>query len=64
MAMVWHVTSSYFGARIGRSFALALVTGGRARTGETVIAPLPDRTIEATIVAPVFYDPEGKRRHG
>ena len=64
MAMVGHVTSSYFGARIGRSFALALVKGGRARTGETVFAPLPDRTIEATIVAPVFYDPEGKRRHG
>jgi len=64
MPMLGHVTSSYFGARIGRSFALALVKGARARLGETVFAPLPDRTIEATVVAPLFYDPEGKRRHG
>jgi sarcosine oxidase subunit alpha len=64
MPMLGHVTSSYFGARIGRSFALALVKGGRARLGEIVFAPLPDRMIEATIVAPVFYDLEGKRRHG
>ena len=36
--MLGHVTSSYFGARIGRSFALALVEGGRARHGEPVWA--------------------------
>jgi sarcosine oxidase subunit alpha len=64
MPMLGHVTSSYYGARIGRSFALAMVKGGRARTGQTVFAPLLGRTIEAAIAPPSFYDPEGKRRHG
>jgi len=64
MAMVGHVTSSYFGARIGRSFALALVRGGRARIGETLHAPLSSGTIEAQVVTPNFYDTEGKRRDG
>ena len=62
--MIGHVTSSYFGARIGRSFGLALVENGRARHGERVWAPLPERTIAARICAPVFYDPEGARRDG
>ena len=62
--MIGHVTSSYYGARIGRSFALALVAGGRARHGERVWAPLPDRTVAARICPPVFYDPDGRRRDG
>jgi sarcosine oxidase subunit alpha len=62
--MIGHVTSSYFGARIGRSFALGLVQNGRSRHGERVWAPLPDRTIAARICPPVFYDPEGARRDG
>jgi sarcosine oxidase subunit alpha len=61
---IGHVTSSYFGARIGRSFALALVQGGRARHGETVWAYLPDRAVPARICPPLFYDPEGLRRDG
>ena len=62
--MIGHVTSSYLGARIGRSFALALVQNGRARHGERVWAPLPDRAIAARICPPMFYDPEGARRDG
>jgi sarcosine oxidase subunit alpha len=62
--MVGHVTSSYFGARIGRGFALALVKDGRARHGEPVWAPLPGRIVAARICPPVFYDPDGKRRDG
>src|SRR5262249_4211796 len=31
-----HVTSSYFSANLGRSIALALVAGGRARMGQTL----------------------------
>jgi len=64
MSMIGHVTSSYFGARIGRSFALALVANGRARYGQTVWAPLAERTVAARIFPPVFYDPEGRRRDG
>ena len=62
--MIGHVTSSYYGARIGRGFALALVAGGRARHGERVWAKLPDRTVAARICPPVFYDPDGRRRDG
>ena len=62
--MIGHVTSSYFGARIGRSFALALVEAGRSRHGEPVWAPLPDRIIAARICPPAFYDPAGHRRDG
>ena len=64
LPMIGHVTSSYYGARIGRSFALALVEAGRLRHGEPVWAPLPDRIIAARICPPVFYDPDGRRRDG
>ncbi len=63
-AMIGHVTSSYFGARIGRGFALALVAGGKARHGEAVWASHADCTVAARICAPMFYDPEGRRRDG
>jgi sarcosine oxidase subunit alpha len=63
-AIVGHVTSSYFGPRIGRHFALGMLRGGRARHGESVWAPLPGGTVSARIAPPVFYDPEGRRRDG
>ncbi|RAG85790.1 ferredoxin [Streptacidiphilus pinicola] len=60
-----HVTSSYRSAALGRTFALALVRGGRDRIGDTVLAPLADgRTITATITEPVLFDPKGTRRDG
>ena len=63
--MVGHVTSSYYSACLGRSIALAVVKGGRARVGERVYAPLPDgRIMPAEICAPVFYDPDGARQNG
>jgi sarcosine oxidase subunit alpha len=62
--MLGHVTSSYRSATLGRTFALALVKGGRDRVGQRVVAPLGDRVIEATITEPVFYDPQGARRDG
>jgi sarcosine oxidase subunit alpha len=64
MPMAGHVTSSYHSAVLGRAFALALVEGGHGRHGSTILAPLPDRMVAATITAPVFYDPEGARRDG
>jgi sarcosine oxidase subunit alpha len=63
-AMIGHVTSSYFGARIGRGFALALVAGGRYRHGEHVWAWHDGGTTAVRICPPVFYDPEGSRRDG
>jgi sarcosine oxidase subunit alpha len=62
--MLGHVTSSYRSAALGRTFALALVKSGRDRLGQVLHAPLGDRTIAATVVEPVLYDPEGARRDG
>ena len=62
--MLGHVTSSYHSAALERTFALALIKGGRQLIGRTVLAPLRDRTIAATITEPIFYDPEGTRRDG
>ncbi|HTT01979.1 MAG TPA: sarcosine oxidase subunit alpha family protein [Steroidobacteraceae bacterium] len=61
---IGHVTSAYYSANLERSIALALVAGGRARLDQTVYVPLSGRTVPVRIVAPVFYDPEGKRLHG
>ena len=64
MTMLGHVTSAYWSAALGRSIALAMVKGGRARIGETLHVPMPDRIVQATVTEPVFYDPEGKRLDG
>lgn len=62
--MIGHVTSSYASPTLGRSIALALVRGGRARIGQTVHAALAEGALACTVSAPVFYDPEGARRDG
>jgi sarcosine oxidase subunit alpha len=62
--MIGHVTSSYGSPTLGRSIALALVRGGRARKGDTVYASLADRTVRCVVSDPVFYDPEGAKRDG
>ncbi len=62
--MIGHVTSAYRSAALGRTFGLALVANGRSRIGETLRAPLVDRTIDVVVAEPVLYDPEGKRRDG
>ena len=62
--MIGHVTSSYASPTLGRSIALALVRGGRARIGRTVHAALAEGVLPCTVSAPVFYDLEGERRDG
>jgi sarcosine oxidase subunit alpha len=65
MVMVGHVSSSYMSPNLGRSFALALVKGGRDKTGERVFAPLEGgKTLACTITEPVFLDPDGERLRG
>ncbi len=61
MKMVGHVTSSYWSAALGRSIALAVIEGGRARQGETVHVPMPDRVHSATVTGTVFFDPDNTR---
>jgi sarcosine oxidase subunit alpha len=63
-AMIGRVTSSYFGARIGRGFALGLVKGGRQLHGTPVWAWHAGGVTPARICSPVFYDPEGRSRDG
>jgi heterotetrameric sarcosine oxidase alpha subunit len=64
--MLGHVTSPTFSPALGHPIALALLTGGTARKGETVIAaaPLDGSAVPARIVDPVFYDPAGERVNG
>jgi sarcosine oxidase subunit alpha len=62
--MLGHVTSSYHSAALGRTFALALIKGGRERIGERLYAPVGDRLVPVTVAHPVLYDPEGARRDG
>jgi hypothetical protein len=59
MRLIGHVTSSYSSAVLGRSIALALVEGGRSRTGQTLYVPMPHGDIPVTVTQPVFYDAEG-----
>jgi sarcosine oxidase subunit alpha len=61
MPVIGHVTSSYFSSVLNQPIALGLVSGGRARLGQTLYAPMPGQDIEVEVVSPVFYDPSGAR---
>ena len=64
MAMIGHVSSSYWSENCGRSIALALVEDGQAKMGETLFVPMPDSVIVVKVCAPVFVDVEGERLNG
>jgi sarcosine oxidase subunit alpha len=64
MQLCGHVTSSYFSAALGHSIALAMVTGGRARPGQTLFVPMPGGDIAVEVTSPVFYDKDGARLNG
>ncbi|HYM43034.1 MAG TPA: sarcosine oxidase subunit alpha family protein [Steroidobacteraceae bacterium] len=57
------VTSAYHSSVLGRSIALGLVSGGRARLGQTLYVPTPAGEARVQVTSPVFYDTEGKRLH-
>jgi sarcosine oxidase subunit alpha len=59
-----HVTSSYHSGALGRTFALALLAGGRARIGGEAVVAVDGHEVRAQVTAPVFYDPENLRRDG
>lgn len=61
-----YVTSSFASPTLGHGIALALVERGRERvaSGERVRVFHLGETVEARVVAPAFYDPEGGRLHG
>jgi sarcosine oxidase subunit alpha len=59
-----HVTSAYMSPALGRSIALGVVAGGRARHGETLHVPMPSGAIAVAVADPVFYDKPGARLGG
>ena len=59
--MLGHVTSSYFSPNLKKSIALAVVKGGKAMMGKKLFIPMEDKTINVTVVDPVFLDKENKR---
>ncbi len=63
VAMLGHVTSSYWSEAAGGPIALALVKGGRLRHGETIHARYGARSVACRIGPPIFYDPDGGRMH-
>ena len=66
MAMLGHVSSSYYSPNLKHSIALALIKGGLNRKGQTVYIPMLDgqEPIKAKIVDPVFFDKQGDRLRG
>ena len=58
-----HVTSWCFSPNLDASIALALVSAGRARRGETLwaVSPLADAKVQVSVGPPCFIDPDGER---
>ena len=59
--MLGHVTSSYFSPNLKKSIALAVVKGGKGMMGKKLFIPMEDKTINVTVVDPVFLDKENKK---
>lgn len=61
--MLGHVTSWCFSPQVDAWIALALVSGGRARHGETLwaVSPLAGAKAEVVVGPPAFVDPNGER---
>ncbi len=58
------VTSTYYSPTLERGIAMGLVHNGPDRMGEVIEFPKVDGTvIQAKIVSPVFYDPEGEKQN-
>ena len=60
-----YLTSVVYSPNLGQWIALALVKNGPERIGEIirVFDPVRDGDMQAEIVPPVFFDPEGRRLH-
>jgi sarcosine oxidase, subunit alpha len=61
MELLGHVTSSYTSSVLKAPIALAMISGGRARMGQTLYVPMPGGDLEVEVTSTVFYDPQGAR---
>ncbi|MDA9598216.1 sarcosine oxidase subunit alpha family protein [bacterium] len=59
--MLGHVTSSYYSPNLNKSIALAVVRGGKNMLGKKLFVPMEDRSINITVVDPIFLDKENKK---
>jgi sarcosine oxidase subunit alpha len=61
--MLGHVTSWCFSPHLDAWIALALVSAGRSRHGETLwaVSPLAGAKAQVTVGPPAFIDPNGER---
>jgi len=59
--MLGHVTSSYYSPNLNKSIALAVIRGGKEMMGKKLFIPMEGRSINVTVVNPVFFDKENKR---
>ncbi|MDB5402481.1 MAG: sarcosine oxidase alpha subunit [Rhodopila sp.] len=59
-----HVTSAYWSDACGRSIALALVAGGRARHGQVLHVTTQAGFTAVRVTEPVFFDAGAERVHG
>ncbi|WGH78652.1 sarcosine oxidase subunit alpha family protein [Jannaschia ovalis] len=58
------VTSTYHSPTLGRGIAMGLVERGPQRMGEVIaFTRIGKDPVEARIVSPVFYDPEGEKQN-
>jgi sarcosine oxidase, subunit alpha len=64
MKLIGHITSAYSESTVGYPIALAMLSGGRARIGQSVYVSMPTGDIEVEVTSPVFYDPTGVRING
>ncbi|MEL6701465.1 MAG: glycine cleavage T C-terminal barrel domain-containing protein, partial [Pseudomonadota bacterium] len=58
------VTSTYHSPTLERGIAMGLVLNGPDRMGEVITFPkVGGGSVDAKIVDPVFYDPEGEKQN-
>jgi sarcosine oxidase subunit alpha len=58
------VTSTYHSPTLGRGIAMGLLRHGPDRMGEVIeVANGKGGAVKATVVSPVFYDPEGEKQN-
>jgi len=59
--MLGHITSSYYSPNLNKSIALGVVRSGKNMMGQKLFIPMENKTINITVVNPVFLDKENKR---
>ncbi|MDA9084679.1 sarcosine oxidase subunit alpha family protein [Candidatus Pelagibacter sp.] len=59
--MLGHVTSSYYSPNLNKSIALAVVRGGKNMIGKKLFISMEKKSINVTVVDPIFLDKENKK---